>query len=65
MTILLFLIPTTLFMGGVGLSVFFWSLRSNQYDDLSGDAERILYDDDRPLPAAPGQTFQPTKETAL
>ena len=64
MTILAFLIPITLGMGGVGLCVFFWSLRSNQYDDLSGDAERILFDDDHPLPAASARPSNTTKETA-
>ena len=64
MTILTFLIPVTLCMGGVGLGVFFWSLRSNQYDDLSGDAERILFDDDRPLPAVSAHLPNTTKETA-
>jgi cbb3-type cytochrome oxidase maturation protein len=52
MNILIFLIPITLLMGGVGLVAFFWNLRSGQYEDLAGDAERILFDDgDRPLPA--------------
>lgn len=51
MTILTILIPLTLAMGAIGLAAFFWSLRSGQYDDLSGDAERILFDDaDHPLP---------------
>ena len=37
-------------MGAIGLGAFFWSLRSSQYDDLAGDAERILHDDgDTPL----------------
>jgi cbb3-type cytochrome oxidase maturation protein len=50
MTILALLIPVTLLMGGVGLAAFLWNLRSGQYDDLAGDAERILFDDgDRPL----------------
>ncbi|MGR3522744.1 MAG: cbb3-type cytochrome oxidase assembly protein CcoS [Paracoccus sp. (in: a-proteobacteria)] len=50
MTILYLLIPITLVMGVIGLGAFFWSLRSSQYDDLAGDAERILHDDgDTPL----------------
>lgn len=54
MQVLIYLIPISLFMGGVGLAVFFWSLRSGQYDDLTGDARRILLDDsDRPLPSRP------------
>jgi cbb3-type cytochrome oxidase maturation protein len=30
----------------VALGAFLWSLRSGQYDDLDGAAERILMDDD-------------------
>ncbi len=49
MTILFVLIPVALCLGVVGLLVFFWTMRSGQYDDLSGDAERILFDEDTPL----------------
>ncbi len=50
MSILSLLIPVSLVMGAVGLAAFFWSLRSGQFDDLEGDAERILFhDDDAPL----------------
>ncbi len=50
MNILVFLIPVSLFLGGVGLVFFFWSLRTHQYDDPEGDAQRILSDrwDDEP-----------------
>jgi len=41
-----YLIPVALGMGAVGLGVFLWSLRSGQYDDLDGAAERILHDDE-------------------
>jgi len=61
MTILAILIPVTLCMGVVGLAAFFWSLRSGQYEDLAGDAERILFDDDKPLP--PTKTHPQTKAT--
>lgn len=40
------LIPVALAMGFVGLLAFFWSLRSGQYDDPDGAAERILLDDE-------------------
>jgi len=43
---LLFLIPAALLLGLVGLAAFLWSLRSGQFDDLDGAAERILHDDD-------------------
>ena len=48
---LLYLIPIALFLGALGLAAFLWALRSGQYDDLDGAAERILYDDDAPPPA--------------
>ncbi|MEH6391798.1 MAG: cbb3-type cytochrome oxidase assembly protein CcoS [Sulfitobacter sp.] len=63
MTILVILIPVTLLMGIVGVGAFFWTLRSNQYEDLSGDAERILFDDDRPLPAQNVRAPAKLKET--
>ncbi|MBN7763231.1 cbb3-type cytochrome oxidase assembly protein CcoS [Nitratireductor aquibiodomus] len=46
MTNLVILIPIALFLGAVGLAAFLWSLKSGQYDDLDGAAERILFDDD-------------------
>ena len=46
MSALLYLIPIALIMGGAGLLAFFWSVKSGQYEDLDGAAERILLDDD-------------------
>lgn len=43
---LIFLIPVALGMGGLGLAAFFWSMRSGQYEDLDGAAQRILLDDE-------------------
>lgn len=45
----LFLVPLALALGIAGLLAFLWSLRSGQYDDLDGAAERALLDDDTPL----------------
>lgn len=46
MTNLLILIPVALLLGFVGLGAFIWSLKSGQYDDMEGAAQRILIDDD-------------------
>ncbi|MEJ6479470.1 MAG: cbb3-type cytochrome oxidase assembly protein CcoS [Octadecabacter sp.] len=49
MEVLSYLIPISLVLGGVGLAAFFWTLKSNQYDDPDGDSARILrtdYDDE-------------------
>lgn len=45
MSMLIYLIPVALFLGGLALLAFLWALRSGQYDDLDGAAERILLDD--------------------
>lgn len=46
MDVLIYLIPAALFLGLIGLGAFFWALKSGQFDDLDGAAERILMDDD-------------------
>lgn len=43
---LLLLIPAALVLGLIGLAAFLWSLRSGQFEDLDGAAERILHDED-------------------
>ena len=48
MSMLIYLIPVALFLGGLALVAFLWSLRSGQYDDLEGAAYRILEDEDKP-----------------
>ncbi|MCX8952318.1 MULTISPECIES: cbb3-type cytochrome oxidase assembly protein CcoS [unclassified Ruegeria] len=52
MEVLAYLIPISLFLGGVGLVAFIYTVRSNQYEDPDGDARRILSDewDDKPKP---------------
>jgi cbb3-type cytochrome oxidase maturation protein len=46
MTSLLFLIPASLCLGGMGLAAFLWALNSGQYEDLEGAALRVLDDAD-------------------
>lgn len=45
MSHLLVLIPIALFLGLLGLAAFVWSVKSGQYEDLDGAAERILDDE--------------------
>ncbi len=45
-----YLIPVALALGAAGLATFMWSLKSGQYEDLEGAAERILSNDgDKPI----------------
>ncbi len=46
MDVLVFLIPIALFMGLAGLVAFIWALRNGQYEDLDGEGQRILFEDD-------------------
>ena len=52
MEMLAYLIPISLFLGGLGLVAFFWSVKHRQYDDPDGDSQRILSSDwdDKPRP---------------
>ncbi|WBU65196.1 cbb3-type cytochrome oxidase assembly protein CcoS [Paracoccus aerodenitrificans] len=61
MEILSILIPVSLLLGGIGLAAFLWSLRSRQYEDPKGDAQRILSSewDDRPKPPPLDQNSDP------
>lgn len=40
------LIPGMILLGLVALAVFFWAAKSGQFDDLEGEASRILMDED-------------------
>lgn len=58
MSSLVFLVPLALLLGGAALAAFLWSLRSGQYDDLDGAAERILLDDGDDTLDAAGPSVQ-------
>lgn len=63
MSILFLLIPLSLILLGVAIWAFFWAVDSNQFDDLSGPAYSILYDDDvKPDKKAPSS--QPDTDEA-
>lgn len=47
MTVILYLIAASLVLGGGALAFFLWSLRTGQFEDLEGSANRILFDDER------------------
>jgi cbb3-type cytochrome oxidase maturation protein len=46
MNVILYLLFASLLLGGGGLAIFLWSLKSGQYEDMEGAANRILFDDD-------------------
>ena len=46
------LLPGMLLLGIVGVAIFFWAVKSGQYDDMDGAANRILMDDDKMVDTA-------------
>jgi cbb3-type cytochrome oxidase maturation protein len=48
MSVLVYLVPIALLLGGIGLAAFLWALRNNQFEDLEGAAWRAISDDDLP-----------------
>jgi len=49
MEVIYTLIPVMILAGLTMVGVLIWAVRKGQYDDLDGDANRILMDDDDPL----------------
>ena len=47
---LIYLIPIALVLGLLALFAFLWALKSGQYEDMEGAANRILFDEDDTLP---------------
>ena len=52
MDIIYLLLPVALIIVIIIIAVFFWAVKSDQFDDLEGPAYRILMDDDE-KPSAP------------
>lgn len=50
MTAILFLMPIAICLGVAALAAFIWTLKSGQYDDLDGAAQRVLLQDDEDEP---------------
>lgn len=45
MNVLVILVPCSLILGLTALVAFLWTMKSDQYDDPDGDAQRILNSD--------------------
>lgn len=43
------LIPGMIILGLIMVGVLVWAVKHGQYDDMEGEANRILMDDDDPL----------------
>ncbi|MDH5546744.1 MAG: cbb3-type cytochrome oxidase assembly protein CcoS [Gammaproteobacteria bacterium] len=57
------LIPGMIFLGLVMVGIMVWAVKQGQYEDLEGEASRILMDEDDPLLPA-NQPSQNVREAA-
>lgn len=46
MDIIYVLVPLSIVLIGIATMVFFWAVRSGQFDDMDSPAHKILFDDD-------------------
>jgi cbb3-type cytochrome oxidase maturation protein len=46
LSILYLIIPLSLIIVAVAVGIFFWAVRTGQFDDLEGPAHRVLEDSD-------------------
>ena len=59
MDILYLLVPLSVVLVFVIGAVFWWSLKSGQFEDLEGEGFRILMDNDKPTPEQDAQASTP------
>ncbi|RDV24132.1 cbb3-type cytochrome oxidase assembly protein CcoS [Alteromonas aestuariivivens] len=48
MSIIYVLIPLAVLIVAIAIGVFFWAVKSNQFEDLDRQGYSILFDDDLP-----------------
>ncbi|WP_039989465.1 cbb3-type cytochrome oxidase assembly protein CcoS [Paraglaciecola arctica] len=48
MSIIYVLIPLAILLVCIAIAVFFWAVKSNQFEDLERHGSSILFDDDLP-----------------
>jgi cbb3-type cytochrome oxidase maturation protein len=49
------LIPSMIIIGIILVIILFWAIKSGQFDDMEGDARRILMDEDLTPPKKPAE----------
>ncbi len=45
MEVVFILVPVSLLILAVAIAIFFWAVKSDQFEDLEGPAHQILFDD--------------------
>lgn len=60
MDVIYSLIPGMMFFGLIFLAVLIWAVKKGQYEDMEGNANRILLDDDEDMMDRPDETTDRT-----
>ena len=55
MDVIYSLIPGMMFFGLIFLIVLIWAVKKGQYEDMEGNASRILHDDDEEMMGRPAE----------
>lgn len=61
MSVIYVLIPLAVIIIAIALGVFFWAVKSNQFDDLERQGHSILFDDDIEPSDTKKKTSEPTE----
>ena len=59
MDIIYVLVPLSLVLLSIAIGIFFWAVRSGQFDDMDSPAHKILFDDDEPEAPSAKQPHTP------
>lgn len=65
MDIIYVLVPLSIVLLGIAVSILFWAVRSGQFEDMESPAHKILFDDDDPIsPNAPDTPMDKNNHTS-
>lgn len=66
MDVIYSLIPGMMFFGVLLVAILIWAVRKGQYEDMEGNANRILLDDDEDMMVRPDEnkTDEPDKKAS-
>jgi cbb3-type cytochrome oxidase maturation protein len=65
MSIIYVLIPLAIIIVGIAIGVFFWAVKSNQFEDLDRQGYSILFDDDVKSPASKAPSIETGTEKQM
>lgn len=65
MSIIFVLIPIAIIIVAIAIGMFFWAVKSNQFDDLERQGYSILFDDDIKKPELSQSEQQSDDERAI